>query len=192
MILYVVGATFIAYYAFEGKIEFQPWTAIFWMVVLFSVINIVGKTFEKEVQKQFYYLRSMVTPIELILSKLIYNAFLVFFFEIVVYIEMTVFFGIQLESPLYFISVLFLGGIGFSNLFTLFSTITARINNHVVLPVLGFPIILPLLVLVLRLTNISNLNIDFDDKMINIGAILLLDIITLILSIILFPYLWSE
>ncbi|MCO5247902.1 MAG: heme exporter protein CcmB [Chitinophagales bacterium] len=192
MLLYVIGATFIVYYAFEGRIEFQSWTAIFWVIVLFSVINIVGKTFEKEVNQQYYYIRGLVSPIELILSKLFYNAFLVFFFELIVYVEMTIFFGIQIQDSSYFLLVLFLGGIGFSNLFTLFSTITARLNNIVVLPVLGFPIILPLLILVLRLTNISNIEVDFDEKMINIGAMLLLDTITFILSIILFPYLWSE
>ena len=192
MLIYVLGATFIVYYAFQGNIEFDIWAAVFWIIILFSSVNILGKSFDKEVKDQYYYLRSIVRPVELVLSKMIYNAILIFLFELIIFLEMTLFFGIEIEYPYIFYSTLFLGGVGFSNLFTLFSTITARTGNIVLLSVLGFPIILPLLLLILRLTILSDIDVMIDDKWINIGAIAVLDLITLVLSVVLFPYLWSE
>jgi len=192
MLVYVIGASFIVYYAFEGHITFQVWSAIFWIIALFSAINTIGKTFDKEVTQRFYYLRTVIPPVELILSKLIYNAFLVFIFELVIFAEMSLFFGIQVENTPIFLLTLLLGGVGISNLFTLFATITARTGNVVLLSVLGFPIILPLLLLILRLTGLSDVEVLADDRWSNVGAVAALDAITLVLSVVLFPYLWSE
>lgn len=192
MLIYVIGASFIVYYAFQGQIEFQVWSAIFWIIILFSATNIIGKTFDKEVRLQYYYLRTVVSPIELILSKLLYNAILIFAFEVIIFLEMLLFFGVEIDNlPLFFLT-LFLGGIGFSNLFTLFSTITSRTGNVVLLSVLGFPIILPLLLLILRLTGIAEVDVLSTDTDVNIGAVIVLDLITTLLSLILFPYLWNE
>ncbi|MCO5231373.1 MAG: heme exporter protein CcmB [Chitinophagales bacterium] len=192
MLIYVIGASFIVYYAFQGQIEFQVWSAIFWIIILFSATNIIGKTFDKEVRLQYYYLRTIVSPIELILSKLLYNAILIFAFEVIIFLEMLLFFGVEIDNlPLFFLT-LFLGGIGFSNLFTLFSTITSRTGNVVLLSVLGFPIILPLLLLILRLTGIAEVDVLSTDTDVNIGAVIVLDLITTVLSLILFPYLWNE
>ncbi|MCO5234587.1 MAG: heme exporter protein CcmB [Chitinophagales bacterium] len=192
MLIYVIGASFIVYFAFQGQIEFQVWAAIFWVIILFSATNIIGKTFDKEVRFQYNYLRTVVHPIELIISKLLYNAILIFVFELVVFLEMLLFFGVDIDNmPLFFLT-LFLGGIGFSNLFTLFSTITSRTGNVVLLSVLGFPIILPLLLLILRLTGISEVDVLSTDTNVNIGAVVVLDLITAALSLVLFPYLWNE
>lgn len=192
MLIYVIGASFIVYYAFQGHIEFQVWSAIYWIIILFSAVNILGKSFDKEVKFQYFYIRSVVPPLEMITSKLVYNAILVFIFEVIIFLEMTLFFGIEVENMPVFFLTLFLGGIGFSNLFTLFSTITARTGNVVLLSVLGFPIILPLLLLILRLTGLSDVEVLVDDRGLNIGAVAVLDMITLVLSLVLFPYLWNE
>ena len=85
-----------------------------------------------------------------------------------------------------------LGSIGFSNLFTLLSAITARTQNFVLLAILGFPIILPLLLLIVNMSGLSDFAIKQKDIYMNLGAIGLLDVITLILSVILFPYIWRD
>ncbi len=192
MLIYVLGAAFIVYYAFQGDLDYDTFAAVYWIIVLFASVNILGKTFDKEVRQQYYYLRSVVRPLELVLSKMIYNSLLVFVFELIIFLEMTLFFNVEIERPYLFYMTLLLGGIGFSNLFTLFSTITSRTGNIVLLSVLGFPIILPLLLLILRLTVLADLDVSIDDSMLNIGAITVLDLITLVLSLILFPYLWNE
>lgn len=192
MLIYVLGATFIVYYAFQGELDYEIWAALFWIIVLFSAINILGKAFDKEVRLQYFYLRSVVKPVELVVAKMIYNSLLIIFFEIIIFIEMSIFFGITIERAYIFYFTMLLGGIGFSSLFTLFSTITSRTGNIVLLSVLGFPVILPLLMLILRLTVLADLDVNIDDSWLNISAIAVLDLITLALSLVLFPYLWNE
>lgn len=192
MLVYVVGASFIVYYAFQGNITFPVWASIFWIIILFTAIQTLGRTFSKEATVQYYYLRSVVPPSELILSKLIYNSLILFVFELIIYFEMKLFFGIVVEDQNVFLLTLFLGGLGMSNLFTLFSTITAKTGNLVLLAVLGFPIILPLLLLILRLTGLSDVEMMQDDRWLNMAAVGVLDAITLALALVLFPYLWSE
>ena len=193
MLIYVIGASFIVYFAFQGRVEFQVWSAMFWIIIMFSAVNILGKSFDKEVNNQYYYIRSVIPPLELIFSKLIYNTGLLVLFELIIYLEMALFFGIEIEKQGLFFLTLLLGGIGFSNLFTLFSTITARTGNAVLLSVLGFPLILPLLLLILRLTGLSEINdITLGDQNLNLASVAVLDIITWLLSVVLFPYLWNE
>jgi heme exporter protein B len=85
-----------------------------------------------------------------------------------------------------------LGSVGFSNLFTLLSAITARTQNFVLLAILGFPIILPLLLLIVKMSELSNFAIQQKDIYLTLAAIGLLDVITLVLSVVLFPYIWRD
>jgi heme exporter protein B len=192
MLLYVVGASFIVYYAFQGNITFPVWASIFWIIILFTAIHTLGRSFTKEATEQFYYLKTLVPPSELILAKLIYNGLLLFLFELIIFLEMSLFFGISVSDYPVFMLTLLLGSIGMSNLFTLFSTVTAKTGNLVLLAVLGFPVILPLLLLILRLTGLSDVEMMEDDRWLNMGAVAVLDTITLALALVLFPYLWSE
>lgn len=192
MLLYAIGASFIVYFSFQGDVTFKVWAANFWMIALFTCIHALSRSFFKEANEQFYYIRSVVKPIDLLLSKLLYNALLIFVFELIIYIEMSLFFGIEIKDKTSFLLTLFFGGMGMSNLFTLLSAITAKTGNVVLLAVLGFPIILPLLLLVLRLTGILDVALLEGDINVNLGAVIVLDMITMVMAIVLFPYLWKD
>lgn len=192
ILVYVVGASFIVYYAFKGNISYQVWASVFWIIILFSAINALGRSFQNEANEQYHYLRSLVPASELIVAKLVYNALLIFILEMIIFLEMSIFFRIRMDDVPVFMLTLFLGGMGLSNLFTLFSTITAKTGNVVLLSVLGFPVILPLLLLILRLTGLSDVEMLADDRWINVGAVAVLDLITFALALVLFPYLWKE
>ena len=105
---------------------------------------------------------------------------------------MILFFNQNVEHKGLFLLTVLLGAIGFSNLFTLLSAITARTQNFVLLAILGFPIILPLLLLIVKMSELSNFAIQQKDIYMHLGAIGLLDVITLILSVVLFPYIWRD
>ncbi len=190
--IYVIGTSFLIYLIFQGNITIPTWIALFWVIALFTTINAVSKSFLKDVNEQFYYLRSVATPIQIIFSKIIYNAFLIILLSLVVYAVMILFFNQNIENKLLFLFTILLGAFGFSNLFTLLSAITARTQNFVLLAILGFPIILPLLLLIVNMSELSNFAIQDKDIYMNLGAIALLDVITLILSVVLFPYIWRD
>ena len=190
--IYVLGTTFLIYLVFQGNINIPTWIALFWIISLFTTVNAVSKSFMKDANEQFYYLRNVASPIEIILSKIIYNAIFITFLSLVIYAVMLLFFNENIEGKSLFLLTVILGSIGFSNLFTLLSAITARTQNIVLLAILGFPIILPLLLLIVKMSGLADFTISQQDIYVNIGAIVLLDVITLILSVILFPYIWRD
>jgi heme exporter protein B len=152
----------------------------------------VSKSFIKDANEQFYYLRTIATPLEIIFSKIIYNALLISILSLVIYAVMILFFNENIADKGLFLLTIILGSIGFSNLFTLLSAITARTQNFVLLAILGFPVILPLLLLIVRMSELSNFAIQQKDIYLTLAAIGLLDLITLVLSVVLFPYIWRD
>jgi len=112
--------------------------------------------------------------------------------SLVIYLVMILFFNQNIANKSLFLLTVLLGAIGFSNLFTLLSAITARTQNFALLAILGFPIILPLLLLIVKMSDLANFAIQQKDIYMHLGAIGLLDVITLILSVVLFPYIWRD
>ncbi len=190
--IYVIGTTFLIYLVFQGHITIPVWIALFWIIALFTTVNAVSKSFTKDANEQFYYLRTIATPTEIILSKVMYNAVLITVLVLVIYAFLFLFFNERVENAGWFMCTIILGSIGFSNLFTLLSSITARTQNFVLLAILGFPIILPLLLLIVKMSELSNFAIQQKDIYMHLGAIALLDMITIILSVVLFPYIWKD
>jgi heme exporter protein B len=190
--IYVLGTTFLIYLIFQGNITIPVWVALFWVIALFTTVNAASKSFIKDANEQFYYLRSVVTPLEIIFAKIIYNALLIVVLSLVIYLVMILFFNQNIANKSLFLLTVLLGAIGFSNLFTLLSAITARTQNFALLAILGFPIILPLLLLIVKMSDLANFAIQQKDIYMHLGAIGLLDVITLILSVVLFPYIWRD
>ncbi|MEZ5027085.1 MAG: heme exporter protein CcmB [Chitinophagales bacterium] len=190
--IYVIGTCFLIYLTLQGLITIPVWIALFWILALFTTVNAVSKSFIKDANEQFYYLRFLVSPVEIILSKIIYNALLITLLALVIYAFMFLFFNEKIENDGLFLCTIILGSVGFSNLFTLLSSITARTQNFVLLAILGFPIILPLLLLIVKMSALSNFAIQQKDIYMHLGAISLLNLITIILSIVLFPYIWKD
>lgn len=190
--IYVIGTSFLIYLVFQGNINIPTWIALFWIISLFTTVNAVSRSFIKEANEQFYYLRSLANPLEIIFAKIIYNALLITVLSMVIYGVMVLFFNENIKDKGLFLLTVLLGAIGFSNLFTLLSAITARTQNFVLLAILGFPIILPLLLLIVKMSGLSDFVINQKDIYVSLGAIALLDLITLILSVVLFPYIWRD
>jgi heme exporter protein B len=189
--IYVIGTSFLIYLIFQGDITIPTWIALFWIISLFTTVNAVSKSFIKDANEQFYYLRSIASPLEIVFSKIIYNALLITVLSLVIYAVMILFFNQNISDRRLFLLTVILGSIGFSNLFTLLSAITARTQNFVLLAILGFPIILPLLLLIVKMSGLSDFAIRQKDIYLNLAAIGLLDIITLVLSVVLFSYIWG-
>jgi heme exporter protein B len=89
--------------------------------------------------------------------------------------------------------VLMLASLGFSAVLTLMSAIASKAeNNFTLMSVLSFPVLIPVLVLVLRISKqaIDGLSwsVSYDFLMI-LGSI---NVICLVLSVLLFPYLWRS
>ncbi len=196
LLLFVASACFTVYQIFFiGKARATPlvWNAVFWMVILFSSFQVVGRSFTKELEQQFWYYCFVVRADLLILSKLIYHFIMLNLTSWMAWIFLSVFFHNPIKDQLLFFITVELGCIGLSAALTLVAAIAAKAGkNASLLPVLGFPLVIPTLVLVVRLSVTSLDMLDWTVAWQNIFTLCGLDSIMLALSFILFPYLWRS
>ena len=96
------------------------------------------------------------------------------------------------DYPL-FALVLLLGSFGFSITFTFTASIAAKANNSATLmAILSFPVILPVLLTLIRLSQIALRIIQDTSYKKDIVNLLAIDAILITLTFILFPFIWKD
>lgn len=192
LIVNALATIFFIYLIFDGEITFRVWLALFWIISLFSVIQSSSRIFMKDANEHFYYLKGIASATEIILSKIIYSTLFNISIALLTLMVMQLFFKQKIEHVTIFLLTVALASFGFSSIFTLLSGIAAKTQNVVLLSVLGLPIVLPLVLIISKLSSLADFYTTLKDVYLFAGAAFLLDSSILILSIILFPYLWKE
>lgn len=196
LLLFVVSACFTVYQiSFAGKARFNPlvWNAIFWLIFLFSAFQALARGFQKEMDREFWYWFFLLKPEIVVLGKILFHCFLLCFTSFAAWACLSFFFRNPVQDPALFSVLIFLACLGISAALTLVSAISGRAGkNSALLPVLGFPLIIPTLILVVRLSLISIDNLDRSLAWKNILTLCALDLIMISLSMLLFPYLWRR
>jgi len=190
----VVSACFTIYQVFfAGRARVNPlvWNSLFWVVVLFSSFQVVGKSFNKELDQQFWYYFFIVPSNLLIFSKLIYHFLMLNVTSWLAWIFLSVFFQNPVKDQGLFAIAIELSALGLAAGLTLVSAISAKAGkNSTLLPVLGFPLIIPTLLFAIKLSINALDALGWDLAFSHIITLLSLDSIMIALSFILFPYLW--
>ena len=193
LLLYVVSTVFITYLAFRQSISTDTWVALFWIILLFASVNAVAKSFLQVPGGRLLYLYSLTPPQALILSKIIYNAGLLCVLGTLCYGTFAVLVGSPFANPGLFLIGMILGASGLASTLTLISAIASKSpNNATLMAILGFPLILPVLLTVIRFSQNALLENGWDLNLKLMGVLLLLNVAVVALSYILFPYLWRE
>ncbi len=192
ILLYVLSTVFIIYISFQ-RVSPQVWNVLYWIIMLFTSINAVVKSFVQESGRRQLYYYQLVNPLAILLSKMIYNAALLLLLGLLTYGALAFVAGNPVEDAVYFALAIVLGGLGFSVTFTFVSAIAAKAdNNSTLMAILSFPVIIPIL---LVLVNLSAHALGFlKGTMINSDIMLLaaVDLILIALGLVLFPYLWRD
>ncbi len=193
MFLYVISTVFVCYQAFKTVDDTLMWNALFWIILLFASINAISRSFVQESQYRQLYYYSITGPKAIILSKIIYNTILMVFLSVIAYLTYSVIFKNPVgDLLLYFVAVL-LGSISFATVFTMVSGISSKTgNNSTIMAILAFPVIIPLLIVLIKLSNNALQGLDRGISMGEIAVLLAINVITVTISLLLFPYLWRD
>ena len=192
ILLYVVSTVFVSYLSFKQVINPATWNALFWIILLFASINGVAKSFINETSGRLLYLYTLVSPQAVILSKTIYNIFLLSIISSLCLFVYTLFVGNIIQDFALFCVTLLLGTIGFSSLLTMVSAIASKTsNNFTLMAILSFPIMLPLLMVLIKLSKNAIDGLELWDTN-SILVLLFLNVIIIALSYLLFRYLWRD
>jgi len=195
ILLYVVAIIFVCYLSFHrvNIIDTQTWNALYWIILMFASMNAVSKTFIQENSNRQFYIYTLASPKAIILSKIIYNSIFVFVLSMLSYFLYIIFMGSKAQNEMMFIINAAFGSIGISVVLTFVSAISSRTNNNFTLmAVLGFPLILPLLLVLMKLSEFAINGTDWIIALKYFLLIFLIDAIVLVLSLVLFPYLWCD
>ncbi len=192
IVLYLVSTVFVCYQAFES-VDTLVWNALFWIILLFASINAISRSFVQESQYRQLYYYSIASPKAIILSKIIYNIILMVFLSIVAYVIYSIIFKNPVGDPLLYFFAVLLGSISFATVFTMVSGISSKTgNNSTIMAILAFPVIIPLLILLLKLSSNALKGLDRASSEREIITLLAINVITVTISLLLFPYLWRD
>ena len=196
MVLYIVSTVYVCYLSFKLKTnQLNPitWNTLFWIILLFTAVSAVSKSFTQERAGRLLYYYTIASPQAVIMSKIIYNSLMMTMLSVLGF----GFYAFVMNNPvqdvpMYMLSIV-LGSVGFASTLTLVAGIASKAdNNGMLMPVLSFPVVLPMLLMVMKLSKNALDGLDRAESLNEIGVLLAIDAIVMALSWVLFPYLWRS
>ncbi len=194
ILLYIASTIFVLYLSLPESPDANVWNSLFWVIQLFVCVNTVAKSFLQENKGRMLYFYSITSPVEFIIAKLFFNTILMLVMSIVSLLLFFTFLENPVTDSIRFVLIVLLGGTSISLVFTLMSAIAAKAQqNAALIAILGFPVILPQLLLLMRLSKAAFSEVFRDGAVLQLaGMIGLLDLLVIVLAAILFPYLWKD
>ncbi|MEQ9424489.1 MAG: heme exporter protein CcmB [Cyclobacteriaceae bacterium] len=196
VLLYTTSTIFVAYLAFSIRgsgISPIVWNTLFWIIILFSAINAIGKSFLQEGSDRTIYYYTVSSPQAIIISKMIYGVLvmlLVAFLGLGIY---SVLLGNPVQDQFTFFLNLFIGSVGLATALTMISGIASKAgNNSMLMAILSFPVIIPMLLMIIKTSKNAMDGIAMSESLDEILVILALNAIIITLALLLFPYLWRN
>lgn len=196
LLLYVVSAVYVAFLAVRSVQGAALWNALFWIILLFAAFNALSRSFQREEGGRQLYLYTLAHPRSVVLARTLYNAFTMVLLALLSLLFHSLFLGTHALGDAswgtFLLSVV-LGAIGLATVLTLVSAIAARAGNGLgLMAILGFPLVLPLLLAVMRASKLSLDGVAWSVISGYLLGLVFLNIITITLAWTLFPYLWRD
>lgn len=196
MVLYIVSTVFVCYLSFRTRSnQLNPltWNTLFWIILLFTAVNAIAKSFTQERAGRLLYYYTLASPQGIILSKILYNSALMLVLSLLGFGFYAFVMGNPVGDITMYLLAIVLGGIGFASSLTMVAGIASKAeNNASLMAILSFPVILPMLLMVMKLAKNALDGLDRSANTDEILVLLALDAIVITLSLILFPYLWRS
>lgn len=193
VLLYVVSTVFVCFLSFVS-VEKLTWNALFWIIMLFASINAVAKSFLQESKGRHLYIYTLVSPISLIIAKIVYNSLLMIVLTLVALLFYTMVFDFPKEADvLMYLVATIMGSLSFATIFTMVSAIASKAGNGgMLMAILSFPIIIPVLIVLIKLAKNAIDGLDRSVSLDDVGLLALINVMVMAVSLLLFPYLWRD
>jgi heme exporter protein B len=192
MLLYVASTIFVIYQTM-GQPDEKSWNGLFWVVMLFVCVNAVAKSFLQESHGRLLYFYTIAGARDFVLSKLLFNMLLMAVMGMLSLLLFILLLGDPLTHAGRFLLITCLGGASIGLVFTFLAAIAARARQSTALmAVMGFPLIIPQLLLLMKIATIAFSSVVQAGLLEMIALLVALDFMVVVLSVILFPFLWKD
>lgn len=194
VLLYVISTVFVCYLSFISVPNPLTWNALFWIIMLFASINAVAKSFLQESRGRHLYIYTLVSPVALIIAKTIYNSLLMILLTLIAlfFYSMVFPFNPKTDLLMYLVATI-LGSLSFATIFTMVSAIASKAGNGgMLMAILSFPIVIPVLIVLIKLSKNAIDGLDRSVSLDDIGLLIVINVLITTVSLLLFPYLWRD
>lgn len=196
LVVFALSTVLVVYFAtVRAPLDGRAHAALLWVIVVFAASVGLGRAFTQEVEQGTdLLLRQHVPPGAVYAGKLLFTLLLTFVLGGVATGVYVLVVGVGVPEPLLLASTLALGGAGLAAATTLLAALIARAQGGAaLLPVLLFPVLVPLLLAAVRLTRAA-LDGGFgwtgtQDGFVTLGAFLGLVVLG---AALLFDVVWDE
>ncbi len=193
ILLYLVSTIFVTYLAFENAITAETWNSLFWIILLFVAVNGISKSFVQESPARHLYYYTIASPQAVILSKILYNLFLMAILSVLAFGFFLLLMGNKVVNVPLFLLTLVLGSLGLSSVLTMVAAIASRAShNFSLMAILSFPIVLPLLATLMKVSRTALNGMDWSGLSSLLVILVTINVAVIALAYLLFPYLWKD
>lgn len=193
LVLYVFCTSFVLYLVVK-QIHPVLWNALFWILLLFNAIQLMGKSFVQEEGGVNIFLYTQVSALSVILSKIMYNSLIMLVLSLLNFGFYTVIMGNPVQDMLIFLFNLVMGSIAFAVVLTFIAALssTSSNQNSGLIAVLGMPVFIPLLTLLIRVSKNALDGLERSMSYPYFLSLMAMIIAFLGISLLLFPQIWKE
>jgi heme exporter protein B len=192
IVLFVFSTLFIVAISL---LEIDPslWISLFWIIMIFTALSSVLRSFSKESDQRHYYYYTIAHPVDVYLAKAVFNFVLLLGLGIGCICGLSLISSFPVTEIWPFTIAFLLGVIGITFSFSLLGYMsTLASGNTALMAVLGFPLIIPVLIQVVKIGVISCGLLTAESLRSEFMILVALDLIIVAMGIWLFPYLWRK
>lgn len=192
ILLYVAASTMLVFLSM-GTLEPNLWITFYWLLMLFAAVNAIAKSFTNDAGNKQLYLYQLANPHLVLLTKITYNFLLLLLMASIGLLVFILLFNNPIVDYKIFTTIFFLGVLSFSTLFTVMSAIAAQSGGSaIIMPIISFPVIVPIFVLLVKLSAASVSNFGTLNYYKDVFSVLAINVAILSVSFLLFPYIWRD
>mgnify|MGYP006422234779 CR=1 FL=1 len=190
ILLYVVSTVFIVYRLLP-VVDNETWVALFWVIITFASVNAAARSFIGQDENERRFLYTLMSPVTILMARMAYNVVLLLLLSFLSWMVLGALLGNPVIGTLQWSSALLLGALSFASSFTMVSAIASQARNAATLmAVLGFPVIIPQLLLLLSYSRKALAGLPWSELYRDGSGLIAVNVIVISVSLILFPILW--
>ena len=196
LLMFVLASLLLMLFAIgQEPVSQRVQSALLWIIILFSASIGLGRSFVSEEERGTVLLLQLnTTPAMVYSGKLLFNFLLVLVLNGVAVVVMIILLSVQVSEPGLLATTVLLGSLGLAGATTLLAAIIARASNRgPLLPVLLFPVLVPLLMSVVTSTRHALLlGQGWGDSSDELMTLVAFAGVVITASVLLFDHVWND
>ncbi len=196
VLAFILSTLFIVLFSLRADLlTVNVQSGLIWIIVLFASLTTLARVFTSESERSTYdLLRLNASAMCVYIGKLVYNFLLTLLITVVTVTLFILMVSMDVERPMLLLVIVILGSAGLAGATTMLSALVSQATRKgAVFPVLSLPLLIPLMLILVRITGFVFAGGSGDPDYANdLAALAGFTGVTISASIVLFDNLWED